>query len=327
MPVKPKVAFCWLASCGGCEEAVLDLDEAVLNVVSAVDIVQWPVALDFKKADLEAMPDGAITVAFVNGAVRTTEQEELARLVRAKAQVVIAFGACAQLGGIPGLANLWNRETIFREVYRETPSTVNPAGVLPQRMHQENGRTVTLPGFYNTVRTLAQVIDVDYSIPGCPPTPQLLAQAVEALLAGKLPPKGTVLAPDIGLCDECPRRRTRPEKLTIEAFHRPHQIQIDPELCLLAQGLLCMGSATRSGCGARCIQGNMPCTGCFGPTSRVRHFGPKAISAIAALGAAEQEERVESLIDGIPDPVGSFYRYSLASSVLRRRRMDAVEKA
>ena len=67
---KPKVAFYWCASCGGCEEAVVDLAEGILKVVEAVDIVFWPVALDFKRSDVEAMPDGAIDVSFINGAIR-----------------------------------------------------------------------------------------------------------------------------------------------------------------------------------------------------------------------------------------------------------------
>ena len=54
MSDKPKVAFYWCASCGGCEEAVVDLAEKILDVVGAVDIVFWPVALDFKRADVEA---------------------------------------------------------------------------------------------------------------------------------------------------------------------------------------------------------------------------------------------------------------------------------
>ena len=99
---------------------------------------------------------------FLNGAIRTTEQEEMAHLMRRKSQVMIAFGACAQLGGIPGLANLWDRKTIFQRVYSESPTTVNPEGVLPPEVHKDNGRTVHLPGFYDTVKTLDQVVDVDY---------------------------------------------------------------------------------------------------------------------------------------------------------------------
>ena len=80
---KPKIALYWCASCGGCEEAIVDLAEDLLTVVEAVDIVFWPAALDFKKSDVESLPDGDITVSFINGAVRTEEQEEMAKLLRA----------------------------------------------------------------------------------------------------------------------------------------------------------------------------------------------------------------------------------------------------
>ena len=106
MSDKPKVAFYWCASCGGCEEAVVDLAEGILDVVGAIDIVMWPVAMDFKRKDIEAMADGSIVVTFLNGAIRTTEQEEMAHILRRKSKFMIAFGACAQLGGIPGLANM-----------------------------------------------------------------------------------------------------------------------------------------------------------------------------------------------------------------------------
>ena len=76
---KPKVAFYWCASCGGCEEAVIDIDEELLKVVDAVDIVFWPAALDFKRKDVEALKDGEIAVAFINGSIRLDEQEEMAR--------------------------------------------------------------------------------------------------------------------------------------------------------------------------------------------------------------------------------------------------------
>ncbi len=323
MSAKPKVAFYWCASCGGCEEAVVDLAEGILDVASAIDIVLWPVAMDFKRKDIEAMEDSSITATFLNGAIRSTEQEEMVHLLRRKSQFMIAFGACAQLGGIPGLANLWDRRSIFQRVYSEGPTTLNPGGVTPQQSFKEDGRSVHLPGFYDTVKTLSQVVEVDYSIPGCPPTPALLANAVEALLSGKLPPKGEVLAPDRALCDECPRKATKPEKLALAEFKRPHQIVADQETCLLAQGLLCLGPATRSGCGALCIQGNMPCTGCFGPTSRVRDYGAKAMSGLASLLEAKDDPDILQALESVPDPVGSFYRYSLPASLLVRKKKEA----
>ena len=81
---KPKVAFYWCASCGGCEEAVVDLGEDILKVVEAVDILFWPVALDFKRKDVEALQDGELAATFINGAVRSTEQEEMTELLRKK---------------------------------------------------------------------------------------------------------------------------------------------------------------------------------------------------------------------------------------------------
>jgi F420-non-reducing hydrogenase small subunit len=321
---KPKVAFYWCSSCGGCEESIVDLAEDILKVVAAVDIVYWPVALDFKKKDLEAMPDGSIAAALINGGIRMSEQEEMARLLRRKSQLIVAHGACAHLGGIPGLANLWNKETIFRTVYHTTPSTANPGGAEPQPATPLDGQTLTLPEFWDTVYPLNAVIDVDYYLPGCAPHRDLVMNAVAAILAGKLPPKGSVLAPKTSCCDECRRNTTKPEKLAIKEIKRPHEVLLDPETCFLAQGVICMGPATRGGCGERCIEGNMPCRGCMGPTDRVHDQGAKFLSALASLLDATAENDVERLVGSIDDPVGTFYRFSLPSSFLRRRKMEAV---
>jgi F420-non-reducing hydrogenase small subunit len=316
---KPKIGIYWCASCGGCEEAVVDLAEDILGVVEAVDIVLWPVAMDFKKHDVEAMPDKSIVATLINGAIRTSEQEEMAHLLRRKSQLVIAYGACAHLGGIPGLANQFPREQLLKFVYEESPSTSNEGHTYPRAAHQNNGHRVTLPEFRNVVRTLDQVVDVDYYIPGCPPTPKITKAAIGALLEGKLPPKGSVLAPDIALCDECPRKATKPTDVSFTEFKRPHLTQLDPELCLLAQGLVCLGPATRGGCEAVCTSGNMPCSGCFGPTSRVRDQGAKILSSLCANVAAKDEAEIQKIEAGIPDPVGTFYRYGLAKSLLRRK--------
>ncbi len=326
MSEKPKVGFYWCASCGGCEESVVDLAENILDVVNAVDIVFWPVALDFKRKDVEAMEDGSIFATFINGAIRTTEQEEMAHLLRKKSKVVIAYGSCSQLGGIPGLANQFDKESIFKEVYEDSQIVENPQKVRPQTVTEEEGRKVELPGFYQTVRSLHQVIDVDYSVPGCAPTPKVTLDAIQTLLSGNLPPKGAVLTTDQALCRECPRIDSKPEDLKITEFKRPWEVMIDEEKCLLAQGILCMGVATRGGCGAQCIEGNMPCTGCFGPTGRVDDFGGKLLSGICSLVGSDDEEEIEKILSAIPDPIGTFYRYSLADSILRRSKLSDSSK-
>ena len=328
---KPKVAFYWCASCGGCEEAVIDLNEDILKVTEAVDIVLWPVALDFKRKDIEAMADGEIAVSFINGAIRLEEQEDMVKLLRRKSKLVVAFGSCAHLGGIPGLANFWNRELIFRRVYKEAPTVENPEGITPKEKVVADGYELRLPEFYDTVKTLDQTIDVDYYLPGCPPQPDLILNAVNAILKGELPPKGAVLAPDKALCDTCPRNKTKPEKISIKEIRRPHEIEIDSEKCFLLQGIICLGPVTRSGCGERCINANMPCRGCMGPTSEVVDQGAKALSMIASLLGLDEEgrmseEEMKKLVGEIVDPAGTFYRFSLPASLLRRRRMESLKE-
>ena len=316
---KPKVAFYWCASCGGCEETVVDLAEDILGVVEKVDIVLWPVAMDFKYKDVQAMADQSIVATFLNGAIRSTEQEEMARLLRRKSQFLIAYGSCAHMGGIPALANQFSREQILQFNYEDAPSVVNEQKTRPQLSFQDNGRNPHLPELHNVVRSLDQVVDVDFYIPGCPPTPNLTKAAVAALLSGNLPPKGSVLAPDTALCDECERKASKPADISFVEFKRPHQKLIDPTKCMLAQGVVCMGPATRSGCGAQCTSGNMPCTGCFGPTSRVRDQGAKMLSSLCSNIESKEVPGIQKTLEGIPDPVGTFYRYGLAKSLLRRK--------
>jgi len=318
---KPKVAFYCCASCGGGEETVVDLNEDILKVVDAVDIVLWPVALDFKRKDIEAMADGEIAVSFINGAVRLSEQEEWVELLRRKSGLVVAFGSCAHLGGIPGLGNVANRELIFQRKYTVVPTVDNPDETFPSTAITMDGYELELPSFYDTVKTLDQTIDVDYYLPGCPPPPNLVWDAVMAILEGKLPEKGAVLAPNKALCDTCPRNETKPEDLAIKEFKRVATSTPDREECFLYQGYICLGPATRSGCGERSINGNMPCRGSFGPPDGVVDQGVKILSAIASIIDSTNEEEIERIINSIADPLGTFYRFTLPSSLLRRKRI------
>jgi F420-non-reducing hydrogenase small subunit len=315
---KPKLGLYWAASCGGCEIAVLDLQEKILDVAGAFDIVFWPVAMDFKYADVRKMPDKSITICLFNGAIRNSENAEIAHLLRAKSQVLVAFGSCSMEGGIPGLANATTKEAIFRYVYTESPSTVKSnGGIFPQTSTEMPEGKISIPEMWNTVHPLDHIVDVDYIIPGCPPQPERIWEVVEFLLSGKaLPPKGSVLGAGCKtICDECARKKTE-KKLT--AFHRPHEILTDPEQCLLEQGIVCMGPATRDGCGALCPAANMPCRGCYGPPPNVLDQGAKMVSALASVVDAHEPEDIDRILGQIADPIGTFYRFSLAHSILRR---------
>ena len=97
---KPRIALYWAASCGGCDVAVLDTNEKILDIADIADIVLWPIALDFKYHHVEAMEDGSIDLYLFNGAIRNSEQERIAQLLRAKSKVMVAFGACACFGAM-----------------------------------------------------------------------------------------------------------------------------------------------------------------------------------------------------------------------------------
>jgi F420-non-reducing hydrogenase small subunit len=321
MADKPKVAICWLGSCGGCDEAVVDINEVILKVVDAVELVLWPVALDFKYHHVEAMKDGEIALSIINGHVRNSEQEEVAKLLRKKSQLVLAFGACACFGGTPGMANFRTKEDIFNWVYRDAPTVVNPKKNVPQPKTQIDGKELTLPEFYEQVFALNQVIDVDYYLPGCPPPPDLVVHAIMAVLEGKLPPKGSTLAPHKALCDTCPRNKTKPDKLALKDIKRIHEIEAASDTCFLNQGVICLGPATRTGCGEACININIPCRGCFGPVEGVVDSGAKFVSALASIIDAEDDEEMQKIIEKIDDPAGYFYRFTLPVSLLKKKRV------
>ncbi|HET7010938.1 MAG TPA: hypothetical protein VFI11_09205 [Anaerolineales bacterium] len=325
---KPKLALYWAASCGGCEIAVLAVDDKILKVAEAFDIVLWPVAIDAKVRDIEQLADKGIDVCLFNGAIRTSEQEYMAHLLRRKSKILVAFGACAQEGGIPGLANQYGREQILDYVYRQAPSVDNAAGILPQPETAVPEGTLHIPVFYNTVKALDQTVDVDYYVPGCPPEAENIWAIVEAVVAGlggaPLPPAGTVLGKTTTVCDECTRVRTEKK---IKEFKRVWQVMPDETACLLEQGLVCCGLATRAGCGALCPKVNSPCIGCHGPNDGVEDFGARMMGALASVIDSNEPKEIARIIEqGIPDPVGTFYRFSLAHSLLRRARGDGNGK-
>jgi len=318
---KLRVALYWAASCGGCEITMLDTDEKLLDIVAAADIVFWPVALDVKYDDVERLEDRSIDVCFFNGAIRTSEQEHLAKLLREKSKLLISFGACSVSGGVPGLANLSNKEEIFHTVYLENPSIENPKKIVPKPVTNVTEGEVTIPEFYDTVSSLDQVVEVDYYLPGCPPPVGLILDAFQAIVSGKLPPKGSVLAPLKAVCEEC--RFVKSEK-KIAHIKRIYELEKIEEKCFLEQGVICMGPATRAGCRGRCMEGNMPCTGCGGLLPNSKDQGASMIGALASILGLEGEEHlsdaeVDVLIDHIHDVVGTFYKYTLPVSLINRR--------
>ena len=181
-----------------------------------------------------------------------------------------------------------------------------------------------IPFLFETVRTLDQVVRVDYYMPGCPPeSPQIAAVVgliIQALKGeAQLPPAGSVLGVgDSTVCDECQRKR---EEKTITEFRRMATFQPNPTDCLLEQGILCAGLATRSGCQARCPSANMPCIGCYGPAPDVIDQGARMMSAVASVVGSDDPKEIRRIMEGIVDPAGTFYKFSLPASLLGHARI------
>jgi F420-non-reducing hydrogenase small subunit len=287
---KPKLSVYWAGSCGGCEIALVNVHEKLLEVDRHFDFMFCPCLLDTKVEAVESLADGAIAITLFNGAIRTEENLEMARLMRRKSEVLVAYGACAISGGIPALANLAGG-TVQANGHRAR--TEMPEGVLE------------LPQLVDRVRALDEVVDVDYRVPGCPPEPRQVWKVLETLIAGgPLPPKGSVLGCGCSsVCGECAREKG---DKTMGKFVRTYEVVPDAERCLLEQGIVCMGIATRDGCGAACPKVNMPCTGCYGGAEAVLDQGAKMIAALGSVldsGAAE-----------LADPAGTFFRYSMSDA-------------
>ena len=316
---KPKFAMYWAAGCGGCEIAVLNIHEKILDVDANFDVVFWPVAMDAKYKDVEAMEDGSILLTLFNGGMRSDEHEHMARLLRKKSKILVSFGSCATEGCIPGLANFCNVGELVHTAFN-TVSTDNPHEIYPRPAYDVPEGEIHIPTLLPMLKTLDQVVDVDYYMPGCPPESHQIGAVIDLViqvLQGKaqLPPKGTVIgAGNSTVCDEC--QRTRNVK-SIKSFERIWGIAPDPSLCLLEQGIPCNGPATRSGCTARCPTAGAQCIGCYGPAEGVVDYGARLIAAFASVIESKDPAEIDKVLDGLVDPAGQFYRFNLAGSLLR----------
>ncbi|HEY4722853.1 MAG TPA: oxidoreductase, partial [Anaerolineae bacterium] len=234
-------------------------------------------------------------------------------------KILVAFGSCACEGCIPGLANFSTTQQIFDAAYAGI-TTDNPNGIRPQSTWEAPEGTLHIPQFNPVLKTLDQVESVDYYMPGCPPESHQIGAVIDLVIQvlhgeATLPPPGAVIgAGQSSVCDECPRARNVKK---IKHFARIQDALIDPALCLLEQGVLCNGIATRSGCTALCPKAGAACVGCYGPAEGVLDYGARLMTAVASVIDSTDPAEINRILDSIPDPAGAFYRFNLAGSLLR----------
>jgi F420-non-reducing hydrogenase small subunit len=310
---KVKLAVHTATGCRACEQGILDVHNEVSELGRFAEIVYWPYALGTPR---EAVEDG-VDVTLFAGAIHTEADRQAAVKLRERSKILVSVGACASFGGLPGLVNL------------APPSA--PAGETAA----EGEDKPTLPRTESRVLALSQVVEVDYFVPGCPPTQNLLWAATlalvcrgesparlsysvarlpeavaQAITSGVLPPRGTIFAGEKAVCGSCSRVK---EEKKFGTCKRPYQQYELTGRCLLEQGLVCQGIATQEGCGGLCTGVGVPCRGCFGKAPAILDPGAKMVSAVASTFDSKNAQEIEGLVDSFVDLAGTFYRYSLPS--------------
>jgi len=297
-----KVLEEWLNMCGGCECSILDVGEALLDVLPQLEFVHIPVLMDHKyygqTGEGKTLELPQADIGIITGGVRTEEHKEVAKEVRNKCKTLIAYGSCACFGGVPALANMYTKDEVFNKVYKTTRST-----------EPREPPTIGIPPWTDRVYAVDEIVKVDLRIPGCAPSPDIFADAVTALLTGK-----EFKLEEKAVCEDCPLKR---EKKAIATIKRPLETASIAGRCLLEQGYLCLGPATRTGCGGhekipRCIAGNFPCRGCMGP---INWTGNQMVDMMGALATIGIDVKL------IPDRLATFNRFVGAHNVLRPRRV------
>jgi F420-non-reducing hydrogenase small subunit len=275
----------WLNSCSGCEISILNIGDAILDLIpEKLQLVHIPALVDSKYfgplGDGNEISLPKATVGLLSGGVRTKEHEEVAKEMREKVDILIALGTCATNGGIPAQINMFPNDDVFAKIFGDCP-THEPAGVPAE----------VVPPLTDNVKAVDEVVKVDISLPGCPPHPDWIATALLALLEGKT----EFALEERSVCDTCPVIREKKSgggaaiKRPNENYEYNPDEPIDKMRCLMEQGYLCLGAVTLAGCAGktgvpRCIQARQACRGCFGPIRKGAKPLVDMMSALASIG-------------------------------------------
>ena len=291
----------WLSDCGGCHVAIVDLHEKILQVLQSVSIQRCPVLTDQK-----GYPPAR--VGLVSGAVRTEHDRHAAEEMRKSCELIIAWGSCAVYGGIVGAGIVHSRQEIFDTVYGNNKTTLpHPAPASHVSPFEKN------------VLPIDEVIDCDLYLPGCPPHPAFVFDALIALVEGRSPKaaKRTV-------CGRCTRTM---EKTEVDRIKPASEGIPDPERCFLSQGYICMGSTTLDRCMSPCPTNGVVCTGCAGATMQIltepnRDIRTEIADRMSRLTSIPRE----SIVKEIERTAKSHYSYTMATSMIGEKPTFLIRK-
>lgn len=273
--------------------AVLQLSGCAGCEVSLLNAEDWigRRELAYMPLILSAEDVPEVETLLVTGGVGTEEDEYRLRVAASRAHEVVAVGTCALSGGV---ANIGDRDDV-REVYFS----------LPGRRH--------VPRILTKCHPIDAVVDVDLYLPGCPPTPELFMAA----LFDREGFQGSTT-----VCIECGRKKTRDRPAELLGFQSG---RVDPELCLINQGYLCIGSSTRGGCRAPCPRAGHPCVGCRGPSNGfISRSSEEWFAAIQKVFARMTDIPPERIDAQARSPQYSLFTFQFADYTGRQRDVRKV---
>ena len=244
---RPKLAVWKFASCDGCQLTLLDCEDELLEIAGALDIAHFLEATS-------AIDAGPFDISLVEGSITTAHDAERIRKIRARSKTLISIGACATAGGIQALRNFADVEAFTRMVYAH-------------------------PEYISTLQTstaIADHVQVDFELRGCPVSKHQLLELITATLAGRKPH-----VPRTSQCTECKLAGT---------------------VCVtVARGTPCLGPVTQAGCGNLCPSHGRGCYGCFGPKETPNTAALAKQMASLGMSGAELRDYFRSFNAGAPD--------------------------
>lgn len=300
MAAKTRVSVEWLSGCSGCELGLVDLHELLLQVLDEIELVRIPILMD-TKAYVEA------DVGILTGSVRNEHDAHAAKEMRKACKAIIAFGTCPVYGGPHSSAYAHTRDELLDGAYRQNPSTVT-----------KNAPT-EVPALLEGNLPLDAVIDVDLYLPGCPPHPAFILEALLSLVRGR---ESTISRHNV--CFNCQRKMVHSET---GELRRAFEGEFDPDLCFLSQGCLCFGSVTLDRCQAPCMRVGVPCFSCGGPAETLILEPQKDVrSEVAQRMSHLTRIPSERIVAEIEAQAKTHFAYAMASPVFRQKPTFLLKK-
>lgn len=292
--MKTTVSTECLSGCSGCHIALVDLHEKLLQLMDTIEFVRIPVLMDEREYP-------AAKIGIVEGAVRSDHDRKALVAFRDSVKTLVAFGTCAVFGGPSGIGWLHKPDTLLDTVFYGGPTT-----------EPEKNRDDTRPVLEQSVVPVDEVVPVDLYLPGCPPHPYWIAQALGALHD----PQQHILEQKT-VCSNCDRIMKKQTGVTLRkaAVDAP-----DDTVCLLSQGTVCLGSVTMQRCQSPCPNRGIACTGCAGPSFDIitePHLDIRTMVAerMHRLTGIDRDE----ICNYIEQEAKTFYAYALSSPVIYKK--------